>query len=50
MAWTLAQLETIQKRNEKVIIFCEFKELQRTILRAIAQRFGLTADIINGNT
>ena len=50
MAWTLSQLATIQEKGEKVIIFCEFKELQRTIQRAIAQRFGMTADIINGDT
>jgi len=50
MAWTLSQLATIQEKREKVIIFCEFKELQRTIQRAIAERFGVTADIINGDT
>jgi hypothetical protein len=50
MAWTLSQLAAIREKREKVIIFCEFKELQRTIQRAIAERFGVTADIINGDT
>ena len=43
-------LLTIEKKGEKVIVFCEFKELQRTLQRAIAERFGLLADIINGDT
>jgi hypothetical protein len=50
MAWTISRLAAIQEKREKVIIFCEFKELQRTIQRAIAERFGVMADIINGDT
>lgn len=50
MAWMIETLSRIQKKQEKVIIFCEFKDLQRTIQRAIAERFGISADIINGET
>jgi hypothetical protein len=50
MRWMLSALATIKMKNEKVIVFCEFKELQRTLQRAIAERFGLFADIINGDT
>jgi hypothetical protein len=50
MRWMLAQLARIKRRDEKAIVFCEFKELQRTIQRAIAERLGFVADIINGDT
>jgi SNF2 family DNA or RNA helicase len=45
----LTELLRIQARAEKVIVFCEFKELQRTIQHAIVERLGLVADIINGD-
>ena len=50
MKWMLEQLDRIKTKGEKVIVFCEFKELQRTIQRAISERFELVADIINGDT
>lgn len=50
MAWMIETLAKIQKKQEKVIIFCEFKDLQRTLQRAIAERFGISPDIINGET
>ena len=50
MAWMLAHLEIIKKSDEKVIVFCEFRDLQRTLQRAIAERFGFTPDVINGDT
>ena len=50
MRWMLAELIRIQSRGEKVIVFCEMKELQRTIQRAIAEKLGIVADIINGDT
>jgi len=50
MRWMLAELVRIQSRGEKVIVFCELKELQRTIQRAIVERLGIVVDIINGDT
>jgi SNF2 family DNA or RNA helicase len=50
MAWMLRELFRIRERGEKVIVFCEFRELQRTIQRAITERFGIVPDIINGET
>jgi SNF2 family DNA or RNA helicase len=50
MAWMLSQLQSIRDRGEKVIVFCEFRELQRTLQRAIAERLDVSADIINGDT
>jgi hypothetical protein len=50
MAWLLKELKKIQKAGEKVIVFCEFRDLQRTLQRAIVERFGITSDVINGDT
>ncbi len=49
MAWMLRHLQEIKKAEEKVIVFCEFKDLQRTLQRAILERFGFTPDVINGD-
>jgi len=50
MAWLLKELGKIKRCDEKVIIFCEFRDLQRTLQRAVAERFGTTPDVINGDT
>lgn len=50
MSWLLGHLQTIKKAGEKVIVFCEFRDLQRTLQRAVADRFGFTPDVINGDT
>ena len=50
MAWLLRQLRDIEVKGEKVIVFCEFRDLQRTLQRAICDRFGNMPDVINGDT
>lgn len=50
MAWMLAHLQDIKRAGEKAIVFCEFRDLQRTLQRAIADRYGFTPDVINGDT
>ena len=50
MAWLLTQLREIEAKGEKVIVFCEFRDLQRTLQRAIGERFGAVPDVINGDT
>ncbi|OEZ29803.1 helicase SNF2 [Variovorax boronicumulans] len=50
MAWLLAKLREIEAKGEKVIVFCEFRDLQRTLQRAIGERFGSAPDVINGDT
>lgn len=50
LKWLLEILADIQQRNEKVIIFVEFHELQRQLQRYIAERYNLLPDIINGST
>ncbi|MGH7488986.1 MAG: helicase-related protein, partial [bacterium] len=48
--WLLRTLEDIQNRQEKVIIFCEFRNIQRMLQYYIGQKFGYVPDIINGET
>jgi len=50
LAWMLKELIRIRDRKEKAILFCEFRNLQRTLQRAIGERFGVVPDIINGET
>ena len=48
--WLLAQLRQVQKKQEKAIVFCEFREIQRLLQHYIEAEFGLKPDIINGDT
>ncbi len=50
MSWLLAELPKIRARHEKVIIFCEFRHLQRSLQRAVGERLRVIPDIINGQT
>ncbi len=50
MAWLMHALNQIRQRQEKVIVFCEFRDLQRTLQRCIAGRLNVHPDIINGDT
>ncbi|MFI3194711.1 MAG: DEAD/DEAH box helicase [Methylococcaceae bacterium] len=50
LKWLLSVLEDIQQKNEKVIVFVEFLDLQRQLQRYIAERYQLLPDIINGST
>lgn len=48
--WLVNVLTDIKTRNEKAIIFCEFKNIQRLLRHYIQVGFGIAADIINGDT
>jgi HJR/Mrr/RecB family endonuclease len=50
LEWLLQQLEKIYKSKEKVIIFCEFRAIQRLLRHYIEEVFNYTPDIINGDT
>lgn len=50
MSWLLTALREIQSRDEKAIVFCEFRDLQRTLQRCIATSFCIQVDIVNGDT
>lgn len=50
MAWLLDALRAIRQRGEKAIVFCEFRDLQRTLQRCIAHALDIHPDIINGDT
>jgi len=48
--WLLGQLEAIKAKGEKVIVFCEFREIQRLLQHYIEAEFDVRPDIINGDT
>jgi hypothetical protein len=48
--WLLTQLKAIEGKAEKVIVFCEFREIQRLLQHYIEAEFGIRPDIINGDT
>lgn len=48
--WLLGQLQRIRDRDEKAIVFCEFRNIQRLLQHYIEQTFDVRADIINGDT
>lgn len=49
MNWLLNTLDEIRRKNEKAIIFTEFKDIQRVVQHYIKGRFGYNALIINGD-
>ncbi len=50
MAHKLRELAADATGNHKVIIFCEFRELQLQIQRVVASFFGFAPSIVNGDT
>ncbi len=48
--WLLTTLEQVRRRDEKAIIFCEFRDIQRMLAHYLNEAFGFTPDIINGDT
>jgi SNF2 family DNA or RNA helicase len=50
MKWLMVELGKIKARNDKVILFCELRDVQRLLQRAISERFGFAPAIINGDT
>jgi hypothetical protein len=53
MGWMVDRLKTLAAEphaNHKVIVFCEFRELQLQLQRVIAAFFGVAASIVNGDT
>jgi SNF2 family DNA or RNA helicase len=48
--WMLSTLQEISENREKVLIFCEVRDLQRMLQRVILERFCLLPEVINGDT
>lgn len=48
--WTLRKLKMIETLGEKVIIFTELRDIQRTLQLAIIDDFGFRPEVINGDT
>lgn len=50
MKWLMMELDKIKALNDKVILFCELRDVQRLLQRAISERFEFAPAIINGDT
>ena len=48
--WLINTLETIKQKNEKVIIFTEFRAIQLFLKRLLLERFGLNVTTVNGDS
>lgn len=48
--WLLTALMAIKRKEEKAIVFCEFREIQRLLQHYIEVEFCIRPDIINGDT
>lgn len=50
MGWLIGELNKIRERNEKAIIFTEYRDIQRLVQNYIQNQLGISPDIINGDT
>jgi hypothetical protein len=53
MGWMIERLKELAKDSagdHKVIVFCEFRELQLLLQRCVAAFFGMAPSIVNGDT
>ena len=48
--WLIDELMRIKEHHEKVIVFCEFRGVQRLLRHYINEAFGIIPDVINGDT
>lgn len=48
--WLISTLEYIKQKNEKVIIFTEFRDIQVFLKRLLMERFGLNITTVNGDS
>ena len=50
MNWLITELKKIRQQSEKVIVFTEYRDIQRVVQSYVRDQLGITADIINGDT
>jgi SNF2 family DNA or RNA helicase len=50
LAWMLNELQNIQAKNEKAIVFTEIREVQLALHYFLRERFNLKAFIVNGDS
>ena len=48
--WLIKVLESIKQKNEKVIIFTEFKDIQVFLKRILSENFDLNVTTVNGDS
>jgi len=50
LRWLLQRLREIRERNEKAIVFTEYRQIQRLLQKAIEQTFKIDVNVVNGAT
>jgi SNF2 family DNA or RNA helicase len=50
LQWTMNKIAEIREKDEKVIIFTQYKKMHRILFECIQDRFSLTPPIISGET
>jgi SNF2 family DNA or RNA helicase/Holliday junction resolvase len=50
MRWLMERLAAVQAAGEKVIVFTEFRNIQRLLQHLIGKRFGIRVSVVNGDT
>ncbi len=50
IGWLIKTLEVIKTKNEKVIIFTEFRDIQVFLKRILLEQFGLNVTTVNGDS
>ncbi|MDP2835163.1 MAG: DEAD/DEAH box helicase, partial [Pseudomonadota bacterium] len=50
LAWLMATLDSIKRRDEKAIVFTELRDIQRVLQHYIGEHFGVRPVIVNGDT
>lgn len=50
LQWFVGQLEKIRQRDEKVIVFTEYRDIQRLVQRVVVTNFRIDVSIVNGST
>lgn len=50
IGWLIDTLESIRQKGEKVIVFTEFRDIQRALQQVIADTFQIRVSVVNGDT
>lgn len=50
MEWLIRTLHAIKAKNEKALIFADYRDIQRLLQHYIAAEFGFKPEIVNGDT
>ncbi|MCX7512580.1 DEAD/DEAH box helicase [Frateuria hangzhouensis] len=50
LQWLLQRLGEVKQLGEKAIVFTEYRDIQRLVQKAVAERFDIDVSVVNGST